>query len=83
VSYNLRRNGALALVIVCIIIAGVVWTMNPISQQNEIGILLSAELVGFSMITYLYTRPSDEAISELWLLIGMLALAFLIGMATL
>lgn len=82
-SYNLRRNGSLALVIVCVVIAGVVWTMNPVSQQNEIGILLGAELVGFSMIAYLYTRPTDEAVSELWLLLGTLTLAFFIGMATL
>jgi len=82
-SYNLRRNGSLVLVIFCIVIAGLVWTMNPLTQQNEIGILLGAELVGFSMIAYLYTRPTDESVSELWLLIGTLTLAFLIGMATL
>ncbi|MEM3684414.1 MAG: hypothetical protein QXX17_03630 [Conexivisphaerales archaeon] len=82
-SYGLRRNASLGLVIFCIAIAGLVWSMNPVSQQNQIGILLGAELVGFSLIAYLYTRPSDSSVSEFWLLLGILTIAFLIGMATL
>ncbi|MEM0118575.1 MAG: hypothetical protein QXV32_09005 [Conexivisphaerales archaeon] len=82
-SYGLRRNASIALVIFCAAVAAIVWGLDPVSQQNEIGILLGAELVGFSLIAYLYTRPSDSSVSEFWLLLGILTIAFLIGMATL
>lgn len=80
---NLRRNASFALVILSIAIAASVWMLDPVKQQEQIGVLLGAELVTFGMIVYLYTRPNDSNVSEFWLLVGVITIAFFIGLATL
>jgi hypothetical protein len=76
-----RRNASIILLLFAAAIAALLWLFDPVTQERTIGVLMGAELVAFAMITYAYTRPSDSSLSELWMILGTLTLAFLVGLA--
>jgi hypothetical protein len=78
-----RRNVMFVLLVFIVVLAALSWYLNPVSQQDTIGILLSAELVAFSMVLYAYTRHTDNELSELWMLVGASTIAVLLGLALL
>ena len=71
------------LVVFMAVVSAALWVFDPVSQQAQFGELLGAELVAFSMLTYIYTRDGPQDVKEVWMLSGGLALAFLIGLALL
>lgn len=83
VEGNRRRNAMLVLLVFMIVLAAMSWYLNPVSQQGTIGVLLSAELVAFSMVAYAYTRHTDSELKEFWMLVGAVTLAVLVGFAML
>ena len=66
------------LVILLVTIAVYLWLIDLFSMQRMFGVLLASELVAFSMLAYVYSKPSFSKVSKRWLLIGSIAVvAFL------
>lgn len=72
-----------ALVSLMVVIAAHLWFIDLLLRQSEFGVFLAAELVAFSMLLYLYTRPSYLDINKAWFLIGCLSLACFLTLAIL
>ncbi len=70
-----RKLIALALVALLVVIAGYVWFVDFVSEQQVFGFLLSAEFIAFSMLVYVYTKAELDQANRSWLLIGCLGLA--------
>jgi hypothetical protein len=82
-SQNLRGLGLIAiLLLVFIIIAGVtMWTLDLVAQQRTFAFLLSAELIAFAMLVYLYYVETPKDVSRRWLLAGAIAIAVVVLLA--
>jgi hypothetical protein len=82
-SQNLRGLGLIAiLLLVFIIIAGVtMWTLDLVAQQRTFAFLLSAELIAFAMLVYLYYAETPKDVSRRWLLAGAIAIAVVVLLA--
>ncbi len=66
------------LLILIIVVAIAMWTLDLIAQQRTFAFLLSAELVALAMLVYLYYEETPEELSKRWLFAGSSALAILI-----
>jgi len=51
-------------------IAVYLWIIDQISLQRVFGALLGAELIIFSMVVYIFYKPSLSAANSNWLLLG-------------
>ena len=79
-------GGARSLVSVLLLcfvaaVAAFLWLADMFSGQRTFGILMSAVLLGFSMLIYVYRQPSYGAISKPLLMLGYLALAILLSLS--
>lgn len=76
-----------SLLLLFIVVAAIaIWYVNPLTEQRAFGLLVSAELVAFSMLVYAYSRNifgDLGQISKAWLLGGFLALAVLVLLSAL
>lgn len=76
-----------SLLLLFIVVAAIaIWYVNPLTEQRAFGLLVSAELVAFSMLVYAYSKNvfSDLGqMSKAWLLVGFLALAVLVLLSAL
>jgi plastocyanin len=82
-SQYLKGPGLIAvLLLIFIIVAAVtMWTLDLIAQQRTFAFLLSAELIAFAMIVYLYYVETPKDISRRWLFGGAIALAVAVLLA--
>jgi len=76
-----RKLIALALVALLVVIAGYLWFVDVVSDQQVFGFLLSVEFVAFSMLVYVYIKPELDQVSRSWLLIGCIGLALCLFLA--
>jgi hypothetical protein len=54
------------------------WFIDLLGNQRTFAILLGAELVAFSVLIYVSTRPSYVDIDTSWILIGCFTIALLL-----
>jgi lysylphosphatidylglycerol synthetase-like protein (DUF2156 family) len=82
-SQYLKGAGLIAtlLVIFIVVIGVVMWSLDLVAQQRTFAFLLSAELVAFAMLVYLYYAETPREISRRWLVTGSVALAVVILLA--
>jgi hypothetical protein len=82
-SQYLKGPGLIAvlLLIFIIVITAAMWSLDLIIQQRTFAFLLSAELIAFAMLVYLYYEESPKEISRRWLFAGSVALAVVILLA--
>ena len=78
---NTREKVAYLILLFLIVIAVVVWFLNLVNQQSIFGSLLSAELVAFSMLIYVYKEPSYSEVNKTLLLLGELVIGILLILA--
>jgi len=69
---------AVLLLIFIIVTAVTMWTLDLIAQQRTFAFLLSAELIAFAMLVYLYYGETPKEVSRQWLFSGALALAVVV-----
>jgi len=69
-----------ALISFMVVAAAYLWLIE-LSEQGEFGAFLGAELTAFSMLLYLYTRPSYAKVKKIWFLVGCLSVAFFLTLA--
>jgi hypothetical protein len=79
-------EGARSLVSVLLLcfvaaVAAYLWLADMFSGQRTFGVLMSAVLLGFSMLVYVYRQQSYGAINKLLLMLGYLALAILLSLS--
>jgi plastocyanin len=76
-SQHLKGSGLIAtlLVILIVVIGVAMWTLDLVTQQRTFAFLLSAELVAFAMLVYLYYAEPAQGVSRRWLFTGSAALA--------
>jgi uncharacterized cupredoxin-like copper-binding protein len=79
-SQHLKGSSLIAtlLLIFIIVVAVAMWSLDLIVQQRTFAFLLSAELVAFAMLVYLYYQENPKELSKRWLFIGATGLAMLI-----
>jgi plastocyanin len=79
-SQYLKGPGLIAglLLIFIIVVAVTMWTLDLIAQQRTFAFLLSAELIAFAMLVYLYYGENPKEISRRWLFSGAVALAVVV-----
>lgn len=79
-SQNLKGPGFIAalLLIFIIVVAVTMWSLDLIAQQRTFAFLLSAELIAFAMLVYLYYGETPKDISRRWLFSGAVALAVVV-----
>jgi plastocyanin len=79
-SQYLKGPGLIATLLVIFIVAiGVaMWTLDLVAQQRTFAFLLSAELVAFAMLVYLYYAETPRETSRRWLFTGSAALVAVI-----
>jgi uncharacterized cupredoxin-like copper-binding protein len=79
-SQYLKGPGLISvlLLIFIIVTAVTMWTLDLIAQQRTFAFLLSAELIAFAMLVYLYYGETPKEISRRWLFSGAVALAVVV-----
>jgi hypothetical protein len=73
----------ISFLLLCFIVAvaGYLWLVDLFSEQRAFGLLLGAVLFAFSMLIYVYTKPSYGEISKPLLILGYLALTILLSLS--
>jgi plastocyanin len=69
---------AVLLLIFVIVTAITMWSLDLIAQQRTFAFLLSAELIAFAMLVYLYYGETPREVSRRWLFLGAVALAMVV-----
>jgi uncharacterized cupredoxin-like copper-binding protein len=72
---------AVLLLVFIVVTAVTMWTLDLIAQQRTFAFLLSAELIAFAMMVYLYYVETPKDISRRWLFAGVIALAVAVLLA--
>ena len=72
---------AVLLLVFIVVTAITMWTLDLIAQQRTFALLLSAELIAFAMMVYLYYVETPKDISRRWLFAGAIALAAVVLLA--
>ena len=82
-SQYLKGPGFIAVLLLVFIVVTAVtmWTLDLIAQQRTFALLLSAELIAFAMMVYLYYVETPKDISRRWLFAGAIALAAVVLLA--
>ena len=82
-SQYLKGPGFIAVLLLVFIVVTAVtmWTLDLIAQQRTFAFLLSAELIAFAMMVYLYYVETPKDISRRWLFAGAIALAAVVLLA--
>lgn len=77
-SRKTRILVAVTLLTFLLVVAASIWLLDLVNEQRTFGFLLSAELLAFSMLVYVYDRTTEDEVNWLKLLIGCAFLAMLI-----
>jgi len=72
---SLRFTVAMLLASSAAAIAVYLWNIDLVTGQRVFGAMLGSELVIFSMLVYVYSRPSIGGKQSFWLLLGCLVAA--------
>ena len=82
-SQYLKGPGFIAVLLLVFIVVTAItmWTLDLIAQQRTFAFLLSAELIAFAMMVYLYYVETPKDISRRWLFAGAIALAAVVLLA--
>ena len=73
----------ISFLLLCFIVAvaAYLWLLDLFNGQRAFGLLLGAVLLAFSMLIYVYRKPSYGEISKPLLMLGYLALAILLSLS--
>ncbi len=75
---RLKQTVTGLLLVVMLVIALDLWLIDLSSMQGVFGALLASELMSFSILCYLYSKPTYSEVGTGWLVAGFGALvAFL------
>jgi hypothetical protein len=77
-TQQVRRVLALALLAFLVTVTISLYLIDLVNGQRAFGFLLSADLLAFTMLVYVYDRENDEEINWAQLLIGSAFTAMLI-----
>jgi hypothetical protein len=79
-SQYLKGPGLIAvLLLLFIVVTGItIWSLDLFAQQRTFALLISAELIAFAMLVYLYYEENPKEINRRWLFAGSVALALVI-----
>ncbi len=72
----------ISVLLLCFIavVAAYLWSIDLLTEQRLFGVLLSAVLLAFSMLIYVYRKPSYREMSKLLLVLGYLGLVILLSL---
>jgi len=76
---GVRTTISILLLVFLVLVAAYMWSLDLVAGQRVFGILLSAELVAFSMLIYVSAEPSYNKVNKVWLSIGYFILALLLS----
>jgi hypothetical protein len=73
----------MSFLLLCFIVAvtGYLWLVDLFSGQRAFGLLLGADLFAFSMLVYVYRKPSYAEMSKPLLMLGYVVLAMLLSLS--
>ncbi len=71
------------LLIFIVVIAVAIWSLDLVAQQRTFAFLVSAELVAFAMMVYLYYEENVKEIGKRWLWAGSVGIAVLVLLSAL
>ena len=74
------RSIAIFLLIFLVVVGIAIWFLDFIAQQRVFGFLISAELVAFAMLVYIFYEE-NSGVSKKLLTAGFVALAVLVLLA--
>jgi uncharacterized cupredoxin-like copper-binding protein len=74
---GIRKVSSALLVVFLVIVTIYLWLLDLVVDQRIFATLLSAELIAFSMLVYVSTRPFTRS----WLVVGYFTIALLLSMA--
>jgi quinol-cytochrome oxidoreductase complex cytochrome b subunit len=69
------------LMILMMLIAGYLWIIDVMTNQQSFGLLLSSELIAASMSIYVSVEPGRKEVNGIWLLTGYSVLALFLFLA--
>jgi hypothetical protein len=76
---GLRDVMSFLLLCFIVAVAGNLWLVDLFSEQRAFGFLLGGVLFAFSMLIYIYRKPSYREMSKPLLVLGYLVLAVLLS----
>ena len=78
---GLRDLASFLLLCFIVVVAACLWLLDLFSGQRTFGLLLGAVLLAFSMLVYVYRKPSYREMSKPLLMLGYIALAILLSLS--
>jgi len=78
---GLRGIASFLLLCFIVAIAAYLWLIDLFAGQRVFGLLLGAVLLAFSMLIYVYRKPSYGEMSKPVLIVGYIALAMLLSLS--
>jgi hypothetical protein len=76
---GVRTTISILLLVFLVVVAAYTWSLDLVASQRVFGVLLSAELVAFSMLIYIIAEPGYNKVNKIWLSIGYFILALLLS----
>jgi hypothetical protein len=76
---GVRTTISILLLVFLVAVAAYIWSLDLVASQRVFGVLLSAELVAFSMLIYISAEPGYNKVNKIWLSIGYFILALLLS----
>lgn len=80
---GIRKMVSSALVSYMVVVAVYLWFIDLLARQGEFGIFLATELMAFSMLLYMFTKPSLQAMNKSWFIAGCVSIALFLTVALL
>ncbi len=71
---QVRYVTSMLLVVLMAVIGVGLWSVDLLTMQGVFGTLLSAELMAFAMLSYLYSKPSLHEVRTSWVVAGLASL---------
>ena len=76
---GVRTTISILLLVFLVVMAAYMWSLDLVASQRVFSVLLSAELVAFSMLIYISAEPGYNKVNKIWLAIGYFILALLLS----
>ena len=76
---GLKTIISILLLVFLVLVAVYMWSLDLIAHQGVFGVLLSAEMIAFSMLIYICMEPGYNRLNKTWLAIGYFTLALLLS----
>jgi hypothetical protein len=78
---RLREILTVLLLLIIVVLAISLWTLDISTMQSAFAALLGAELVAFALMGYIYLKPTYAEIGKGWFLLGCFLLTALLMIA--